>query len=152
MQTNFLKNLFYLALPLFLGSIIGLIISGSIDYPFLKQPPLSPPSYLFPIMWSIIYILLSISFYLYQNKGIPNKTLDKVYYYSLAINLLWSIFFFILKWRLFTVIWTILLLGSVIYLLYLYFKYYKPSFYLNLLYLLWVIFATYLTIGIAILN
>ncbi len=147
-----IKNLFYLLLPLITGSIIGFIISSFIDYPSLIKPPLAPPSILFPIMWTIIYILLGISFLLYKNNSQDNKTINLVYYTSLVINLSWSIFFFIFKWYFFTIIVTIILLFSVIYLLYLFFNHYKPAFYLNILYLLWLIFATYLTIGIYILN
>ena len=152
LQSNFLKNIFYLFLPLVSGSIIGLIMSNFIDYGSLVKPLLAPPGFLFPIIWSIIYLLLGISYYLYKSQNKNNKLLDVIYYSSLIVNLFWSIFFFILKWRLFTIFWTILLLTLVIYLLYLFFREYKPSFYLNIPYLLWLIFATYLTIGVYILN
>lgn len=121
------------------------------DYGVIKKPPLSPPGYIFPIVWSILYILMGISYFLYRNKYDNLETI-KVYYAQLIVNLLWSIFFFVFKWRLFTILWTILLLGLVIYLLYLFYKEYKPSFYLNIPYLIWLIFATYLTIGVYILN
>lgn len=148
-----IKKLFYLFLPLLSGSIIGLITSNFIDYELLKQPPLSPPGYIFPIVWSIIYILMGISYLLFKEKY-PEKTdkENKIYYAQLIVNLLWSIFFFILKWRFFTIIWTILLLILVIYLILLFFRKNKVSAYLNIPYLLWVIFATYLTIGVYILN
>ena len=126
MQNNFLKNIFYLFLPLVSGSIICLIMSNFIDYGSLVKPLLAPPGFLFPIIWSIIYLLLGISYYLYKSQNKNNKLL--------------------------TIFWTILLLTLVIYLLYLFFREYKPSFYLNIPYLLWLIFATYLTIGVYILN
>lgn len=152
MQNNFIKNIFYLFLPLFLGSIIGLVISNFMDYGLLNKPPLSPPGFIFPIVWSIIYILLGLSYYLYRKNINNHCKVSKIYYLELIVNLLWSIFFFVLKWRLFTIFWTILLLGLVIYLLILYFKDYKISFYLNIPYLLWLLFATYLTIGVYLLN
>ncbi len=152
MPNNFFKKIFYLFLPIFLGSIIGLIIAPFMDYGLLVKPVLSPPGFIFPIAWSIIYLLLGLSYFLYQNSNGNNNTLNKIYYISLAINLLWSIFFFVFKWRLFTIFWTIILLGSVIYLLILFFKEYMLSFYLNIPYLLWLIFATYLTIGVYVLN
>lgn len=152
MQNNFIRNAFYIFLPLLLGSIIGLIISNSLDYGIINKPFLSPPGYIFPIVWSILYILMGLSYFLYKNYGKENKKVDKIYYYQLFVNLLWSIFFFVLKWRLFTCIWTIILLLLVIYLLILFFKYYKPSFYLNIPYLIWLIFATYLTFGVYFLN
>ena len=58
------KKLFYLFLPVVLGSLVGFIISGSIDYKELIKPPLAPPSWLFPVMWTIIYLLMGISYYL----------------------------------------------------------------------------------------
>lgn len=152
MKNKFIENLFYLFFPLLCGSIVGLLISNSINYGLLNKPLLSPPGYLFPIIWSILYLLLGISFYYWQNNTTNNKKENIIYYLQLFVNLAWSIFFFVLKWYLFTIFWTILLLILVIYLLYLFFKKYKLSFYLNIPYLLWLIFATYLTIGIYILN
>ena len=55
------RKLFYLFLPVILGSVVGFIISGSIDYNQLVQPPLAPPGWLFPVMWTIIYLLMGIS-------------------------------------------------------------------------------------------
>lgn len=151
MQNNFIKNMFFLFFPIFLGSIVGLIISSSIDYDLLIKPLLSPPGYIFPIVWSIIYILLGLSYYLFKTKE-DNEEISKTYYLGLFVNLLWSIFFFVLKWRFFTIIWTILLLILVIKLFILYLKNNELSAYLNIPYLLWLVFATYLTIGVYILN
>lgn len=148
-----IKKLFYLFLPIISGSIIGLIISNSIDYGILIKPPLSPPGYIFPIVWSIIYILMGISYYLFKEKHSEDTLYEnKIYYSQLIINLSWSIFFFVFKWRLFTIFWTILLLILVIYLILIFYKKNKISAYLNIPYLIWLIFATYLTIGVYILN
>ena len=129
--------------------IIGFIISKSIDYSILNKPPLSPPKILFPIMWSIIYILMGISFFLYRKETLEKNNL---YYTQLIVNLLWSIIFFLLKLRLLAVFW-IVLLDILVYLLIIRFnKKSKISAYLNLPYFIWCLFATYLTIGIYILN
>ena len=146
-----LKKWFYILLPIILGSIVGFIISGKIDYSYLSKPPLSPPKILFPIIWSIIYILLGISYYLFKKDNNDSFT-SKIYYISLIVNLLWSIIFFLLKLRGLSIIWIILLDILVFILLNKFYKYKKVSFYLNILYLLWILFATYLTIGIYILN
>ena len=148
----YIKKLFYLLLPIITGTIIGLIISSFIDYNSLVKPPLSPPGFIFPIVWSIIYILMGISYLIFKNNNFYTKKEDKVYYTQLIVNLLWSIFFFVFKWRLFTIFWTILLLILVIYMIYLFYNKTKISAYLNIPYLLWLIFATYLTIGVYILN
>ena len=147
-----IKNLFYLFLPIISGSIIGLIQSNYIDYNTLTKPPLSPPGFIFPIVWSIIYLLMGISYLIFKNKNFYTKKEDKIYYLQLIVNLLWSVFFFIFKLRLFTIFWTILLLILVIYLIILFYTKTKISACLNIPYLLWLIFATYLTIGVYILN
>ena len=146
-----IKNLFYLFFPLIGGSIIGLISSKFMDYNSLVKPPLSPPGLAFPIVWTILYLLLGLSFYLYKQKK-NNTLLNIIYYIGLFVNYFWTVFFFILKWRLFTCLWTIILLALVIYLILLFFKENKISSYLNIPYLLWVLFATYLTFGTYFLN
>jgi tryptophan-rich sensory protein len=145
------RKLFYLFFPLILGSLVGFIISGSIDYNELLKPPLAPPSWLFPVMWSIIYLLMGISYYLLKNEN-NNECLSKIYYIQLGVNLLWSIIFFVLKARLFACIWIILLDILVILMIYWFYNTKKISGILNFLYMGWILFATYLTIGIYILN
>lgn len=148
-----LLSLFYLSFPLIIGFIVSLIIKDYIDYNTLLKPPLAPPKVLFPIAWTIIYLLLGISFYLYKkNTQRKDWFIDFTYYTNLVINALWSIIFFVLKWRLVAVIWIIILLLNLISLISLFLKKNPPSAYLNIIYLLWTIFATYLTIGIYILN
>lgn len=151
-MNNIIKNIFYLFLPIILGGLTGFIISDFIDYELLIKPPLSPPKILFPIAWSIIYILMGISYYLLKKNNKNTKIESIIYYIQLTINILWSIIFFILKTRLFATIWIILLDIIVIYMLYIFYKKEKLSTYLNLPYLIWILFATYLTIGFYILN
>ena len=67
-------------IPLIVGGVIGLIISGSIDYDSLQKPPLAPPSILFPIMWTIIYILMGISYGILKDKTLVNKEINLIYY------------------------------------------------------------------------
>ena len=144
-----IKNAYYLLLPIILGGLVGYIINKYIDYSSLIKPPLAPPKILFPIMWSLIYILMGISYYLYKRKTEDTSIL---YYVQLAVNLLWSIIFFVFKFRLLAIFW-IILLDILVYLLIISFKKVnKVSAYLNIPYLLWSLFATYLTIGIYILN
>ena len=155
-MNNKIKSIFQLFLPVVLGSLIGLLISNYIDYNTLIKPPLAPPKLLFPIAWTIIYLLMGISYYLYkkdiQEETETTKKITIVYYLQLFINLLWSIIFFILKNRLLASLWIIILDLLVIYLIYLFFKEKKISAYLNIPYLLWILFATYLTMGIYLLN
>ncbi len=146
-------NLFYLFFPLIIGGVIGLLISNNMDYSILTKPPLAPPKWLFPVAWTIIYLLMGLSFFLFKRKHNNNYlSVDLIYYIQLFVNAMWSIIFFIWKWRLFSCIWIILLLCLIIKLIIKFITYSKISAWLNVPYLLWVIFATYLTIGIYILN
>ena len=146
-----LKNIFYIFFPLLVGTIVGFAISGSIDYNTLTKPPLSPPSILFPIVWSILYLLMGISYYLFKKNNNDN-TISFIYYLQLFVNAMWSIIFFLWELRFLAIIWILLLDVLVILLIYLFFQKSKISSYLNIPYFLWCLFATYLTIGFYVLN
>ena len=90
-----------IALPLLSGAAIGLLTSGSMDFDMLKKPPLSPPAILFPIVWTILYVLMGVSYGLVKDRSTPDSTDSLVYYLQLGVNLLWPVAFFVLKWRLF---------------------------------------------------
>ena len=89
----------------------ALITGGDMDtYKYLSKPPLSPPSVLFPIVWTILFILMGISAYMvYVSKDRDKDSALTVYVIQLIINFFWSIIFFSLKLRLFAFIWIILL-------------------------------------------
>jgi len=116
-----IKKLFYLFLPLVGGTIIGILSSSSISYNNLIKPPLSPPGFIFPIVWSILYLLMGLSFLLYRKNNNDLKTI-KTYYLQLIINYFWTIFFFVLNLRLFSIFYTIFLIILVVYLLILFYK------------------------------
>ena len=146
------QKLLYILTPLIGGSIVGLIINKSIDYNYLVNPPLSPPSYLFPIVWSILYSLIGTSYYIYRKNNNDDSLTIRLYYIQLILNYLWSIIFFTLKLRTLAVIWIIVLAITIIYLVIRFYKEERTSFYLLIPYILWVLFATYLNIGIVVLN
>lgn len=150
-------------MPVIIGSIVGLVISKFIDYDTLKRPLLSPPSIAFPIVWTIIYILMGISFGILKNQYINNLSIlnnkegkllstRQLYYIQLAVNTLWSIIFFIFKWRLFAFIWILILIILVILMIIDFYKKNKLAGLLQIPYLLWLIFAAYLNLGVYILN
>lgn len=147
-----LQTLFYLFFPLFLGGIVAFIIQNHIDYASLVKPFLAPPKLLFPIAWTIIYLLMGTSYYLYKKEFEENGRIDGIYYLQLVVNLLWSILFFLWKARFFAILWILLLDVLVLLLLSLFWSKKKISALLNIPYLFWILFATYLTIGIFILN
>lgn len=139
-------------IPVIVGGIVGLIISGSIDYNNLQKPPLSPPSILFPIMWTILYILMGLSYGILKSKHLVDPDTKKTYYLQLFVNALWSIFFFTFKWRLFAFLWIILLDILVIVMIIRFFKNNKLAGVLQIPYLLWTLFASYLNLAIYLLN
>ena len=146
-----LRALFYLFFPIFIGGIVGFLISSHIDYTSLVKPPFAPPKLAFPIAWSIIYLLMGISYFLWRREE-EDFSFSFLYYVQLFVNAFWSIIFFVWKWRFISILWILLLDGLVLYLVYQFWERKKISAYLNFPYVLWILFATYLTIGIYILN
>jgi benzodiazapine receptor len=139
-------------IPVFIGGIVGLIISGSIDYNSLQKPFLAPPSILFPIVWTILYILMGVSYGILESKSLIEPKTKFIYYLQLFVNATWSIIFFTLKWRLFAFIWIILLDLLVIIMIIEFYKKNKIAGLIQIPYLLWVLFASYLNLAVYLLN
>ena len=139
-------------IPVIIGGIVGIIISNSIDYNTLQKPFLAPPSIAFPIVWTILYILMGISYGILDSKSLVDSKTNIIYYLQLFVNALWSIIFFTLKWRLFAFIWILLLCILVIIMIYNFYKKNKIAGLLQIPYLLWIIFASYLNISTYLLN
>ena len=139
-------------IPVALGGIVALLISGFMDYNELNKPPLSPPGFIFGIVWTILYILMGISYGILDYKNLIDTNTKNIYYLQLFVNLLWPIAFFVFKWRLFAFIWLIFLVILIIKMMIEFYKKDKTAAYLQIPYLLWSIFAAYLNIGIYLLN
>ena len=146
---NKFKLFIDILIPVAIGGFISFIINPYIDYNLLVKPPLSPPSIVFPIVWTILYVLMGISYYLLKN---PSKKEKIFYFVQLGVNALWSVFFFIGKFYLFSFIWIILLDVLVIFMIGIFYQNSKISGYLQIPYLIWILFATYLNLGIYVLN
>ena len=149
---NIFKNIFYIFFPLTIGIIVSIITSNNFNLKELNQPPLTPPNILFPIVWTILYFLIGISYYLYKKNTYTEKIEIIIYYTQLLVNALWSIIFFTLKLRFFSIIWILILVILIYTLITLFLQKYKPSAYLLIPYLIWCLFATYLTVGTYLLN
>lgn len=145
-----LLNIF---LPLFLGSFIGYVTAPYNNYNNIKLPSFAPLSIVFPIVWSIFYILMGISSYLII-KSNSNKKYDALFIYGiqLIINLFWSIWFFIFRFYLFSFIWIILLIICVGIMIRKFFDINKISAYIQIPYLLWLLFACILNLFVYFLN
>ena len=140
-------------LALAVGGVSALISGGMDDYATLTKPPLSPPGWLFPVAWSILYVLMGIAAGLIQTSGDRDSKLAlTAYYVQLAINFLWSPIFFGLGWVAFAAVWLALLVVAV-YVVKQRFGAISPAAgWLLLPYLLWCLFALYLNLGFVILN
>ena len=138
--------------PVILGGIVGFIISSFIDYNSLQKTFLAPPSILFPIIWTVLYILMGVSYGRLKSKELTDEKINMIYYLQLVINLLWPIFFFVLKWRLFAFFWIILLDIAVIVMVMRFYRKDKIAGVLQVPYIIWSLFATYLNLGIYLLN
>ena len=147
-----------IAIPLIVGGISAILTHKAMEeFGDLNQPFLSPPSWLFPIAWTILYILMGIASYLiYKNKSAyfyeeRDKSLI-LYGVQLIFNFMWSIIFFNLKQYLFAFIWLVILWVIVLLMMINTKKVNKVAFYLFIPYIIWLTFAGYLNIMIYLLN
>ncbi len=141
-------------IPLAVGALAGLLTRGSMeDYGTLQRPPLSPPGTLFPIVWTILYVLMGIGSAIIQLSGSAQaENALKTYWLQLAVNFVWPILFFVLGAHLLALLWLLLLLFLVIRMIYLFWQISPTAALLQIPYLLWLLFATYLNAGIWLLN
>ena len=142
-----------LAIPLGLGLIIGFLARPSATYELLEKPFFTPPGYLFPIAWTILYLLMGISSYLIYKSNHPKRYMALITYaIQLLVNLLWTPIFFTLNLRLVAFFWILLLIYLVVKMIVEFYRISSKAAYLQLLYLLWLIFAALLNFSIVILN
>lgn len=151
MKINIKKLVISILIPLGLGFIVGLLSGSSDGYKDIIQPSFAPPGWLFPVVWSILYILMGVSDYLVKDNLNTNSSL-KIYKIQLVVNLVWSFIFFKFKLFLLSFLWIILLIFLVVNMIKKYISINKTSAYLQIPYLLWIIFAAILNFSIYLLN
>ncbi len=143
-----------IAIPVAVGAVSGLINSrGFKNYAEMTKPPLSPPSWVFPVVWTILYILMGISSYLvYERKSDDGKRAFTFYAIQLALNFMWPVFFFGFEAYLFSFIWLVLLWIFQLATLISFYRINKTAGLLQIPYLLWLTFAGYLNLSVYLLN
>lgn len=156
MRKNSLTDLLLFVLGAELAGVLSALLSGGSFgeyYAALAKPPLSPPGWVFPVVWAVLYALMGISAYLVftaANEG--RKKALWVYAAQLFVNFLWSPVFFGLKQikAAAFVITVLVLLAAVMTALFGRIR--KAAALLNIPYLIWLLYAAYLNFGVLFLN
>lgn len=155
MNINWKKHFICLAVPLAVGGLATLLSGGMDSYKIMNQPPLSPPGWIFPIVWTILYLLMGWASYRVLVSNAPREDRKKAltfYGIQLFLNFLWPLVFFGLGWYWAAFI-VLLALWVMIYLtMHLFGLIDDTAENLLIPYLLWVTFAGYLNLGVALLN
>lgn len=140
------KLIFYIASTF----IIGCLFISKVNNNFYAEldKPFNLPSVIFPIVWTILYILISISIYRARNSRENNI----IYYINMFLNSIWTLIFFGFKNFLLSFIILVLLLLDVIIMFFKFKKSDKVSAYLLIPYILWLFIAGYLNLSIYLLN
>lgn len=157
MKTKTKTYIWCILITLAVGGLSALLTKGNMDvYETINKPPLSPPGFLFPIVWGILYVIMGASLANIlikgREKGIYTVPCVKIYALQLAVNFFWSIIFFNMRAFLFSFVWLLLLWVLIIVMIDRFSKISKISAYVNIPYFLWVTFAAYLNFMIYRLN
>ncbi|MGN0666490.1 MAG: TspO/MBR family protein [Huintestinicola sp.] len=137
-----------------IGALSSLVSGDWGFYSALIQPPFAPPGWVFPVVWIILYALMGVSAWLIYSSGDTESTRSALtaYWVQLAVNFVWSIVFF--RYYMLgaaAAVIAVLLLCMIV--MFVRFSKVRPAAaYINIPYLLWVIFAYYLNIGVWLLN
>lgn len=141
-------------ITLAVGFLGAMLTMDQMDfYETIQKPAYAPPGWVFPIVWVVLYILMGISAgIIYKSDNPAKKPALTVYAVQLAVNFFWSLIFFGEQNFLLAFIWIILLIALVTVMLFLFFRISETAAYLNIPYLLWIIFAAFLNLSVFSLN
>lgn len=152
MKLNKRLLLVCIAIPLLVGVTASLLTGGGMEvFATIEKPPLSPPGWLFPVVWTILYTLMGISSYLIVTSDAEESVKEgaiRIYGLQLLVNFLWPTFFFNFRWYGFSLFWLLLLWILVLVMILRFREISKVAAYLNIPYLIWLTFAAYLNAGI----
>lgn len=154
-KTDWKKRLICWAIPLAVGGLATLLSGGMGSYKVMNQPPLSPPGWVFPVVWTILYLLMGEASYRVLTSGedmVIIRSALKAYAVQLALNFLWPLVFFGAQMYLLAFIILIALWVAIFITLRRFSSIDETAGNLLLPYLLWVTFAGYLNFGVFLLN
>ena len=155
-KNDFFKLIASILLPLTIGAIAGIFTSKAIPawYDSLNRPSFNPPNWLFGPVWTALYIIMGISFFLIwkQDKSKERNLAIFVFLLQLMLNFFWSFIFFYFNRIGLALVEIILLWLSIIVMLKQFYKIKPMASYINIPYLLWVSFASMLNLSYYLLN
>ena len=149
-----------IALPVAVGFIASALTRDIMDsFGMLNQPPFAPPAWLFPVAWTLLYVLMGIASFLIWRQ-VPRTRKERnwrraeliLYFLQLFFNFWWTLLFFRFGLRYFAFGWLLAMWGMILALIIMTFRNSKGAFWCLIPYLLWCTFAAVLNISIAILN
>lgn len=151
---NKINYVLFISVSVLTGLLSALLTRNNMNiYDKISTPPLSPPGILFPIVWTILYILMGISAArIYTENNNKWSSSLSVWSVQLIVNFLWSILFFNYQAFLLSFIWLVLLLILIVIMIFLFYKTDKAAGLIQIPYFLWVTFAGYLNFAIYLLN
>lgn len=153
MRIDWKKLIIITVITFIVGTFFSFLTMNSMDTFKDLSKPINVPGVLFPIVWSILYLLMSISCYLIVQSNDKDKKEGIILYaIQLVINSLWTLIFFGFGAYLLSFIWIIILLIVVIIMLAKFYNINKIAMYINIPYVLWLLFAAYLNLGTYLLN
>ena len=143
-----------IALPLAVGALAGWLTKDSFaQYMTLRQPPLSPPGWVFPVVWTILYVLMGVGSTRIHLSSAPERGAAlKLYGWQLAVNFVWPLLFFRWQLRMLALFWLVLLIVLIVRMIQRFAAIDKTAAYLQVPYLLWSGFALYLNAAVWWLN
>lgn len=156
MKRKWMPLIICLLIPLAVGGLSSLLTNKNMEAFYrLEQPPLSPPEWVFPVVWTILYLLMGYASYLVYISDAPpehKKRALTVYGAQLVFNFLWTLIYFNAGQYLLAFVWLVIL-WLLIWATLVWFKRASDkAAYLLIPYLVWVAFAGYLNMGIYLLN
>ena len=156
MKVDYKKLLLCLGIPLGVGGLAALLTGGSMaDYGQMNQPPFAPPGWLFPVVWTVLYLMMGYASYRILYSGGEKLQIRKalaLYGAQLAVNFLWPLVFFGLSWYLAAFFVLLLLWLLVALTIGAFARLDDTAADLLLPYILWVTYAAYLNVGAYLLN
>ncbi|MBQ4040042.1 MAG: tryptophan-rich sensory protein [Oscillospiraceae bacterium] len=154
MKIQWKKLIFCIAIPLAVGGIAALLTrEGMLSFEDVIKPPLTPPAWLFPLCWTVLYVLMGVASYLVAVSDDDLRGNALVFYgVQLILNFFWPLLFFNLAAYLFSFIWLVILWAIILVTMLKFYKISERAGDLMLPYILWVTFAGYLNFGIYMLN